>query len=105
MIITNNFLGKPELTCSKPTNQTIKTGSSFICECSVTGSPQPNITWLYNGAPVDSGSVKVADTYTTLSLQRITTQQSGSYKVIAENTAGMDSITFNVDIIGKTLPT
>lgn len=96
-----NILGKPELKCAKSTHQTLKAGSSFICESSVTGSPQPSITWLYNGRSADSDNVKIADTYTTLSLQRVTLQQAGTYTVSAENSAGMDTLTFNIEVIGK----
>jgi len=67
----------------------------------VTGQPQPNLTWLLNGSPVDSGKIRVAESYTTLNLTRITAAEAGTYHVTAENSAGSDTTTITVDVIGK----
>lgn len=93
--------GKPQLTCNQGTSHTIKVGSSFLCECTVIGSPQPNITWTCNGKPVEQEKLKIADTYTTLSLPRIAVEQAGRYEVVAENSAGRDHLTLSIDVIGR----
>lgn len=95
------FQGKPQLTCTQGTSYTVKAGTSFMCECTITGAPQPAVAWLYNGKAIELEKVKIADTYTTLSLPRITAEQAGSYQVSAENTAGKDSITLTVSVVGE----
>ena len=100
MYISTNIIGKPELSCSQGNSHTIKAGSSFLCECTVTGSPQPVITWSYNDKPVSADNTKIADTYTTLSLPKISPEQAGNYLVVAENSSGKDQITLSVEVIG-----
>lgn len=100
-LITNCcIIGKPSLSCSQ-TSHIVKAGTSLLCECTVSGSPQPNVTWTCNDKPVDTDYVKLADTYTIVSLPKITSAQAGSYKVVAENAAGKDELTVSVTVLGK----
>lgn len=93
------YAGKPQLTCNQSLSPTVKSGSSFLTECAVSGSPVPDIVWLYNNKPISTDKVKIAETYTTLSLPRITPEEAGKYTVRAENKAGKDELVFSISVI------
>lgn len=69
----------------------------------MSGFPQPNLMWTFNNNPVDSDKITVAETYSTLSLSRVTPEVSGQYTVTAENKAGKASLSFKISVISKYL--
>ena len=99
---------------------TVDEGNSVIFECTVTGIPAPEITWLRNGVELNSTSdpriiygaasnpvaVSRDDGETVLEVTRNLTlantvdEDSGSYVCTASNMAGKCNDTFEVIIQG-----
>ena len=63
-------------------------GIEFPCE--VSGIPIPTITWLYNGAMVQTGNGVVISEDGTLTIQEPLTSHSGIYQCTARNMFGED---------------
>ncbi|XP_039268950.2 hemicentin-1-like [Styela clava] len=87
---------------SGPDTENIKKpiDSTISMDCSVQGSPAPEIIWLKNGLPVEfSERVHVTHGQNTLRIDRSVERDMGIYTCIAKNVAGEDSKDFDVDIL------
>ena len=72
------MLVPPDVT-DRPANITVNEGDEATFHCAAMGNPVPTITWIKDGAPLDSGN--------TLSFIADRTQ-SGEYWCSAENGVG-----------------
>lgn len=74
-------------------------------EVGVTGQPEPTVQWLIGNKPLPKSEKYVLeskeDTH-KLTIKEAGPGDTGSYVVKAENPAGTNTRTFNVDISGKT---
>ena len=101
-------------------NYTVDEGNSVIFECTATGIPAPEITWLRDGVELNSTSdpritfgaasdpmdfsrddgETVLEVTRNLTLANTVDEDSGSYVCMATNMVGNDNDTFEVIIQG-----
>ena len=65
--------------------------SSFVFECAVKGFPKPEIKWYFEDKEITAESIEYklsADEVNRLSIEKVTTQNSGHFKLVAKNTLG-----------------
>ncbi|MCX6895716.1 MAG: immunoglobulin domain-containing protein [Verrucomicrobia bacterium] len=72
----------PPVITTQPADQTVGVGDTATFTVSATGNPAPTYQWRFNAADL------LNETNTTLTLNNVTTNQSGSYFVVASNSAG-----------------
>ncbi|XP_045034081.1 myosin light chain kinase, smooth muscle isoform X2 [Daphnia magna] len=76
-----------------PVSVSTLVGSTVLLEALIIGRPEPTVRWLKGGkelAESERVEMRQADGMASLSLHRITADDSGKYIVMAENTFGMD---------------
>jgi pectin methylesterase-like acyl-CoA thioesterase len=96
-------------------NQAVPTGSTVTIAPTVSGVPAPTLQWLHNGVlsdgPTGSGSTLSGSTTSTLTITNAQSADSGTYALVASNSAGVvtNSMTLTVsttdvppDITGPT---
>ena len=101
-------------------NYTVDEGNSITFECTATGIPAPEITWLRNGMELNSTSdpritfetastpmdiirddgETVQEVTRNMTLSNTVDEDSGSYVCMATNVAGSGSDTFEVIVQG-----
>ncbi len=86
--------------------QKLKAGAVLSLYANIEGVPTPKVTWYLNGEPVESTngtSIDTNSTFTSLTVKGSTANNSGKYKLVAENVAGKDEKEFDVTIKGTFL--
>ncbi|KAI9532494.1 hypothetical protein NQZ68_032018 [Dissostichus eleginoides] len=74
-------------------------GGSAEFSCSASGEPQPHIIWLKNGKLLSqSGTVRLSNGNTTLSITQISPEDEAIYQCIAENSAGSNQASARLSI-------
>ncbi|XP_057379752.2 myosin light chain kinase, smooth muscle-like [Daphnia carinata] len=76
-----------------PVSVSTLVGSTVLLEALIIGRPEPTVRWLKGGKELvesDRVEMRQVDGVATLSLHKITADDSGKYIVMAENTFGMD---------------
>ena len=84
--------------------QTVKSGSMFIINVNVTGTPNPKLQWLHKDNPISVSSrakVETSNNYTTLQVKGSEPSDGGKYKLVAQNKVGIAEAEFTVNILGK----
>ena len=84
--------------------QAVKGGQKLVLDTTIEGVPTPTISWTFNGETLESTShtfVESNSTYSRVSLVDALTQQSGVYKIVAENNIGRDEAEFTVTVKGE----
>ena len=85
-------------------SQKIKAGQSLILSVNIFGAPTPNVSWWHNDAEIKSDldvTVEGDSTFSRLTVKNTSTDMTGKYKVVAENSVGSDSAEFNVVVLGQ----
>ena len=90
----------------KPLTATVcKMGDSVKMETVITGTPMPELTWLYNDKPLDkdTGNVKVMkkENIYTLLIDKVAQANDGEDRVKAQNEAGMAQTSANLCVQGE----
>ena len=85
---------------------TIKEGEGATLTCKVKGEPVPEITWYYDGQPIQTDEIyKVVpgeeEGESTLQIPEIFPEDAGAYTVKATNEAGEIESTAVVTVTGK----
>jgi len=92
------------------TNQEVTSPAPVSLNCSVDSYPPSNITWLRNGAEVQTAPPRVTistvqmDNRTqesTLTLLSTTVEDTGTYTCSAVNTEGMNNRTTELQVLGE----
>lgn len=98
-------VGAPHLIYDeKKTDQTLRASSKYSLDLEVSGLPLPTITWKKDGQPIDDKSmIDTRDTFTGLTISKVTPEHSGQYTVTAENSVGRDYVSFILEVKGKRL--
>jgi len=70
-------------------------GQTVTLPCVVQGEPSPEISWFHNGRPVrvEDGGV--------LRIQRATLADQGTYRCVAKNDAGEDTLEIKLEVLSK----
>ncbi|KAM9376089.1 titin-like [Pholidichthys leucotaenia] len=83
----------------------VKDGSSFTLTVPFTGKPFPIVTW--DKADVDlrvRGLINTSNSVTSITVERVTRDDSGKYTVKLQNVAGSASLTLNVKVLDSPGP-
>ncbi|CAF2489671.1 unnamed protein product [Rotaria sp. Silwood2] len=83
------ILGPPQIV-KPPTDSILLVGQSVVLTAEVTGSPKPQVTWLFKGQPLKSTATKhqidaKKDGIYTLTILKGESADEGEYTIIAEN--------------------
>uniref|UniRef100_A0A8C0H263 Ig-like domain-containing protein n=1 Tax=Chelonoidis abingdonii TaxID=106734 RepID=A0A8C0H263_CHEAB len=77
-------------------------GDSVVLECSVSGEPQPIVTWFRNGkilTPTEKFQFEEEeDGNYRLRIGEVSVSDAGTYKCVAENTAGVIETVSNLTV-------
>uniref|UniRef100_A0A667WX56 Titin n=1 Tax=Myripristis murdjan TaxID=586833 RepID=A0A667WX56_9TELE len=84
----------------------VKDGSSFTMTVPFRGKPVPSVTWTK--ADVDlrvRAVIDTTDTFTSITVEKATRNDSGKYTITLSNVAGTSSVTLNVRMVVAESPT
>jgi len=115
VLIKINILKVQTLVCSVPTfidkedlDRTPKViiNTPLVLECPAIGIPMPQVRWFKNGKPIDllnNPHIKILKVKDGRPLKIMAAQvnDTGIYECRAENEAGTDKISYNVNVHGK----
>ncbi|XP_054828903.1 myosin light chain kinase, smooth muscle-like [Eublepharis macularius] len=76
-------------------------GQDFVLQCSVEGTPVPQITWLLKDQPIQYAHSVFEDGIAKLTIQDALPEDDGVYTCLAENSAGMASCSAQVTVKEK----
>ena len=79
-------------------------GSPVKLECTVEGSPQPNVTWFREGVKVEASldfQVEFKNGVATLTIPEVFTDDAGKFTCTADNAAGSKSISCHLRVKGQ----
>ena len=82
----------------------MKANTSAILEIPFTGSPQPSVSWTFNGGALPDARRAFEETIynmTCLTLNRVRMSDKGNYSLTLENPSGKVSLTVKVTVIGE----
>ncbi|XP_028312888.1 hemicentin-1 [Gouania willdenowi] len=68
-------------------------GQTVTLPCVVQGEPRPEISWFHNGLPVSVKNV------TPLRIQQVSRTDQGTYRCVAENSAGQEALEIKLEIL------
>uniref|UniRef100_A0A8C2YR50 Myosin light chain kinase, smooth muscle n=1 Tax=Chinchilla lanigera TaxID=34839 RepID=A0A8C2YR50_CHILA len=80
---------------------TVIEGQDFVLQCSVQGSPVPQITWLLNGQPIQYAHSTCRAGVAELRVQDTLPEDDGIYTCLAENASGQVSCSARVTVHEK----
>lgn len=88
----------PEFNKTNLRNDVLSDVSYIDLQCTATGLPEPSISWLKDGKPLNMSGIDRLDEGRWLVKRKVTLQDSGFYQCRAENRAGAiyTNITINV---------
>lgn len=115
--VATNEKGSVETSCrlklqQKPTvevedkylSQKLRTGSTLTIPATVSGYPQPSVTWHKETVEQKSTStvtIETTETSSTYTVKKVTREHSGRYKVTASNESGSTHVECTVQVIDK----
>lgn len=120
--VAENEVGSVETSCrvtlqEKPTidieekylSLKLRTGSDMTIPALVKAYPQPKVTWYKETTAlkttkrqtIEINEITTTETKTILNIQKLTREDSGRYKLVAENTAGSSSVECTIKVIDK----
>ncbi|XP_034642446.1 myosin light chain kinase, smooth muscle [Trachemys scripta elegans] len=80
---------------------TVSEGQDFVLQCSVEGTPVPQITWLLNDEPIQYAHSIFEDGVAKLTVQDALPEDDGVYTCLAENSTGRASCSAQVTVKEK----
>ncbi|GLH11531.1 Titin, partial [Gryllus bimaculatus] len=86
----DSLMCAPEFT-AKLADLTVNDGESLLLNCSVTGDPEPQVTWSKNGQPLSSSDIvdlKYKGGVASLSINEVFPEDEGEYCCEATNSIG-----------------
>ncbi|CAF3575459.1 unnamed protein product [Adineta steineri] len=100
------ILGPPQI-IKPPTDSVLLVGQSVVLTAEITGSPKPQVTWLFKGQPIKPTATKhqmdaKKDGIYTLTILKGETSDEGQYTVVAENP--VDKVQANAKVSVCTKP-
>ena len=98
---SNLMQTKPEFT-TKPVNQKLKEGETIRVEAIIAGNPYPKVTFYKNDTTIHENSrTRITNDSKgkyTLTISGSKNNDTGEYKIIAENNIGRDKVTCKIEI-------
>ncbi|XP_074857098.1 myosin light chain kinase, smooth muscle isoform X2 [Carettochelys insculpta] len=80
---------------------TVSEGQDFVLQCSVEGTPVPQITWLLNDEPIQYAHSILENGVAKLTVQDALPEDDGVYTCLAENSTGRASCSAQVTVKEK----
>uniref|UniRef100_A0A0K8VP60 Titin n=2 Tax=Bactrocera latifrons TaxID=174628 RepID=A0A0K8VP60_BACLA len=116
--VAENEMGSVETSCrvilqEKPTididekylAQKIRAGTTLNIPATVLGYPQPKITWyretIEQTTTTERVQIETTETTSTYTLEKVTREDSGRYKITATNTSGTATTECTIQVIDK----
>ncbi|XP_069698018.1 hemicentin-1-like isoform X2 [Periplaneta americana] len=87
---------------SEKSNHTVQLHRRLVLKCPLHGSPQPKITWYKEGNPIQKqlgNNIHISSDGKQLHFMHASTANSGNYSCVAENSAGMKELHFEVNVV------
>ncbi|KAJ8413768.1 hypothetical protein AAFF_G00063660 [Aldrovandia affinis] len=81
---------KPRIQITPPLLKVV-IGQTVTLPCLVQGEPTPEISWFHNGTPLNKGG--------SIRIQGVSHSDSGTYKCVAKNSAGQDTMETTLDVL------
>ncbi|KAJ8379625.1 hypothetical protein SKAU_G00004030 [Synaphobranchus kaupii] len=81
---------KPRIQVTPPLLKAV-IGQTVTLPCVVQGEPAPEISWFHNGTPLKEGGA--------IRIQGVTHSDRGTYKCVAKNSAGQDTMETNLEVL------
>ena len=77
-------------------------GENITLSCNATGNPEPSISWVKNGFPINSNSrISFSQDNKQLTITNISRTDSGEYQCAARNRVGNDTSNSTVNVLCK----
>ncbi|GAA6068512.1 hemicentin-1 isoform X1, partial [Tachysurus ichikawai] len=90
----------PTILNTGPSEVSVLEGEELTLTCGAEGTPTPQLTWMRNGVKLDTTEhVHVSAHGRTLTLLRVTKEDSGIYKCLAVSPAGQESKVFTLLVL------
>lgn len=92
--------GIPPTFSRKPKSQVVNEGSNVQLEVRLVAVPEPELTWLHNGKPIEGATLQ-SDMHMyngILTLKKIKKKQEGVYTVIARNREGEATLKIHIKV-------
>ncbi|GLH01974.1 Obscurin, partial [Gryllus bimaculatus] len=101
--LATNKVDAPHIPESIPVNSThkVKMNRRLVLKCPFEGFPIPHITWYKNGSILQNiidSSIHISSDQRQLHILHARTEDAGTYKCKAENTAGSKELLFEIDV-------
>ena len=90
-----NFLiliGRPDIISNQSLYSELPEGSNISLSCQSVGAPPLSYSWYYNAVQLDSALLEEIEIFS------VSTTDSGTYQCFVENSAGIDTNTFIVNV-------
>lgn len=84
--------------------QKLRTNTNLTIPATIRGYPQPKVTWYKETTVIKKSTrqtIETTETTTTLTIEKLTREDSGRYKIVAENETGSSSVECVVQVIDK----
>ncbi|XP_071955598.1 hemicentin-2-like isoform X2 [Antedon mediterranea] len=78
---------------------TVYAGENVQLKCANKGDPAPNVTWLFEAAPITTGHSDTLIVDSTLFITKSEAKNSGRYTCVATNTYGTDTANFTLTVL------
>nr|XP_039257330.1 peroxidasin-like isoform X1 [Styela clava] len=92
----------PPFFISRPQDVQVRVGEPTTLECRAAGTPEPTISWIKDGNPVNSQNALIITSSGSLHFRRTETSDNGSYTCIATNDEG--SVNTTAEVIVRSPP-
>ena len=83
--------------------QNLKGGQKLVINAKISGIPGPSAKWSHNDQPLEPSNhvaIETNSTYSKVTIIDAVAENSGVYKIIAENEVGTAEAEFTVDVKG-----
>ena len=88
------------LITTRPEGKTPIEGEKITLSCNATGNPEPSISWVKDGSPINSKSrIGLSKDNKRLTITNISRTDSGEYQCVARNRVGNDTSNSRVDVL------
>ena len=90
------------LITTRPEGKTPIEGEKITLSCNATGNPEPSISWVKDGSPINSKSrIGLSKDNKRLTITNISRTDSGEYQCVARNRVGNDTSNSRVVVLCK----
>ncbi|CAH3163880.1 unnamed protein product, partial [Pocillopora meandrina] len=94
------FHAELPLISTRPEGKTLIEGENITLSCNATGNPEPSISWVKDGFPINSNSrINFSQDNRLLTITNTSRTYSGEYRCVARNRVGNDTSNSKVNVL------